>query len=686
MLKLSNNELEMVPHEMGDMASLRQLELGGNQLWHLPATFSKLQNIRYLNLSRNRFDQLPLCACSMKNLEALDVHGNQLNNLPPDFSDLKSLKELSIANNNIQTLPHPIFTLRHLHSLDASYNQMRSLPHQISQIPKLRMLVLQGNQLASLPPNLDSLHHLNIANNIFQNLSVIRMRQLRHLNGSHNNLENMPLGSYNLGQLEVMKLNNNHISYLSQDIILLKKLRVLDLANNHLTNLPQVIDELEKLEVFNIKGNKVEGCTIIGGRTPGVMGGTPGGHPYYGLPNGHHPLNHNPYGPNPYGENPHGPQPYGQNPYGLNHAKYVQQHTEQPGPVHVQTTQYDTPNGLLAIPGGLKHRHSSHRKGLPVYRKRSLPRRISVKRKKSKATKRPFFTMRSKKNRSTQHVPTHSRQVATQYTPRSTIRERHPPTIEVNQAADTQAHRPSKSIMNGTLPKEDASSVPNGTVPNMNTIQHDLQSLNISSHNPVVKSNPFSVSEISYPMVSTPVQNHTSASLHHNHTNTTASLHHNHIPASLHHNHTNTPASLHHNHTNIPAKKQESASYTQDWVDERNHEGGSGGSNAVTINEAIGDNLSLGDEDFQFVPTNIPDRKLMRICREAETLLNTELLRPLQNHKGIFRKRYHMFIDIAVISYHLYLQMYQLPRIHKLQAIYLLTFWIVFQIPVYMLH
>jgi hypothetical protein len=592
-LNLMNNQFEMVPHEIGDMSLLRQLELGGNKLWHLPATFSKLQNLRYLNLSRNRFDQLPMCTCSMKSLEALDVHGNQLNNLPPDFSNLKSLKELSIANNNIQSLPYAIFTLRHLHSLDASYNQMKSIPHQIVQIPKLRMLIIQGNLLVNLPANLDTLHYLNIANNNFQNFSVIRMRQLRHLNASHNNLENMPLGTYNLVLLETLKLNDNNISYLSQDIILLKKLRVLEMSHNRLTNLPQVIDELEKLEVFNIKGKKIEGRTLVGRARQGVAGNIPGGSPqYYSQP----------HGQNPNGQNPYGQNPYGQNPYVINPQYNPHQHNP-----HIQGAQYEAPNGLLAIRDSIRQKPSFRRKGLPVYRKRSLPRKKSIKRKKSKARKKPFFSIRGMKNRSTQHVTPHSHQVATQYTPRSTIRERNPPPMEINLPTAPSGQGTVKLKANGTVPRTDIISTPNGAIPNVNAIQHDLQSLNISQ-NPAVKSNPFSVSEISYPMISTPVQNH-------------------------------TPASMHYHSAVIPPKKRDSASYTQDWIDERNHEGGSGGSNAVTINEAIGDDLSLGEEDFEFVPTNIPDRKLMRICREAETLLNTELLKPLQNQKGIFRKR-----------------------------------------------
>ena len=49
-------------------------------------------------------------------------------------------------------------------------------------------------------------------------------------------------------------------------------------------------------------------------------------------------------------------------------------------------------------------------------------------------------------------------------------------------------------------------------------------------------------------------------------------------------------------------------------------------SNAPTINEPVGDNLSLGDADFEFQPTSISDQRLIKVCQEVEQMLNKQLL------------------------------------------------------------
>jgi len=52
-------------------------------------------------------------------------------------------------------------------------------------------------------------------------------------------------------------------------------------------------------------------------------------------------------------------------------------------------------------------------------------------------------------------------------------------------------------------------------------------------------------------------------------------------------------------------------------------------SDTVTVNEAVGDELSLGEDDFEYLPTNVQDSKLRRIADDLETLLNRQLMQPL---------------------------------------------------------
>ena len=62
-------------------------------------------------------------------------------------------------------------------------------------------------------------------------------------------------------------------------------------------------------------------------------------------------------------------------------------------------------------------------------------------------------------------------------------------------------------------------------------------------------------------------------------------------------------------------------------------------STAVTINDSVGDQLSLGDEDFDHQPLTVTDEHLLSMCSEVESMLHEELLRPIIAKRGIFGKR-----------------------------------------------
>ena len=256
-LNLAHNYFENLPHEIGELEALRSFDMEGNKLWHLPFSFEKLKNLHHLSLGLNNFEQMPVCICSLKNLETLDMKGNKLYNLPPDSENLKNLKQLNLSANRLENVPFSVSSLKSLQCLNLSRNKLKYLPPRITKLSKLKTLHVQRNEIVTMPNDLETVEYLNVSDNLLRNLSVAKMRSLKYLNANNNGMENLPLGVCNLTRLEVIKLNANRISYVSQDIVLLKKLKCLDLGNNKLRSLPQVINELENLETFNIKGNKI---------------------------------------------------------------------------------------------------------------------------------------------------------------------------------------------------------------------------------------------------------------------------------------------------------------------------------------------------------------------------------------------------------------------------------------------
>ena len=56
-LHLANNNLQIIPLEIGNLKNLKHLNLKGNKLTKLPTTIVNLQNLEYLNLQGNNFTQ-----------------------------------------------------------------------------------------------------------------------------------------------------------------------------------------------------------------------------------------------------------------------------------------------------------------------------------------------------------------------------------------------------------------------------------------------------------------------------------------------------------------------------------------------------------------------------------------------------------------------------------------------------
>jgi hypothetical protein len=117
-----------VPAEIGQLTSLTELDLPGNQLTSLPAEIGQLTSLTYLNLD-----------------------ANQLTSLPAEIGQLTSLTELGLSGNQLTSLPAEIWQLTSLEKLGLRANQLTSLPAEIWQLTSLRGLYLDANKLTSVP-------------------------------------------------------------------------------------------------------------------------------------------------------------------------------------------------------------------------------------------------------------------------------------------------------------------------------------------------------------------------------------------------------------------------------------------------------------------------------------------------------------------------------------------------------
>jgi len=75
-LILTNNQIEKLPHSIGDCKYLQKVALAGNKLTNLPVEMAQCENIELLRISANKIAQLPDWLLSMPKLAWLAYSGN----------------------------------------------------------------------------------------------------------------------------------------------------------------------------------------------------------------------------------------------------------------------------------------------------------------------------------------------------------------------------------------------------------------------------------------------------------------------------------------------------------------------------------------------------------------------------------------------------------------------------------
>jgi Leucine-rich repeat (LRR) protein len=73
------NKLDSLPNSIGDLASLKKLGLGNNEVYHVSPRIGQLKNLQVLEMWSNNVHYLPIEAGEMSNLMELDLRNIQMN-------------------------------------------------------------------------------------------------------------------------------------------------------------------------------------------------------------------------------------------------------------------------------------------------------------------------------------------------------------------------------------------------------------------------------------------------------------------------------------------------------------------------------------------------------------------------------------------------------------------------------
>lgn len=239
-LDLEDNNLTELPKNMGLLTNLIELFLSGNKLKELPSEFAQLESLNVLWLTENMLEEFPEEVFQLTNLIELDLSQNLLKSLPSGFSQMTALNELVLDENQFEEFPEEIFQLTNLTDLRYRRNQLKELPNGIANLEKLQNLNLHDNLLSSLP---DEVQFLN-------RLSTIYL--------SRNQFEEIPEVLLVLTSFVLINLNDNMVKKINIEITALNRLTYLYLNNNLLTALPGELDLMYNLLHLEIRGNPIE--------------------------------------------------------------------------------------------------------------------------------------------------------------------------------------------------------------------------------------------------------------------------------------------------------------------------------------------------------------------------------------------------------------------------------------------
>lgn len=270
------------------MPKLDSLDLGLNQMTHLPPSLSQCVVLSQLTLTGNFLtgadDLIPLGALSQ--LNSLDLDLNRLNCIPAViYTDKKKLYTLALRGNRIETVPAQINQLEALCKLSLADNVIKEVEQgAFNTFSALKTLYLFNNLLCTLPPDfasqLQSLTTLCLQNNLLEHLPPLNsMSNLREMNVSNNKLTSLP-SVEGLTSLTQLDLSHNRLNSLPVSFGSLCQLRFLDASFNELYHLPVGFARLQRLARLNLTGN----CFTTGGNKILTQTFDEDGHPNSPLP------------------------------------------------------------------------------------------------------------------------------------------------------------------------------------------------------------------------------------------------------------------------------------------------------------------------------------------------------------------------------------------------------------------
>ncbi|KAJ1481960.1 hypothetical protein T484DRAFT_1805625, partial [Baffinella frigidus] len=244
------------------------LDLRGNNLYGIPATFAGLTNLTSLDLGENDLTRIPIWVGTLTKLKTLGIDGNELESPPASIIEegvegvmnflsrvfyAYATGTLDLENRALSELPVELLTgtgqygldppgalISHLRTLNLNTNAFEQLEAEIADLTALTDLRVSQNELKELPP------------------SVCTLPLLQVLHVEENNLETLPVDLGKLTLLRVLMLAVNKLTFLPETIGVMCALEELVLDYNAINYLPVSLSGLSSIAMLSLQHNDLE--------------------------------------------------------------------------------------------------------------------------------------------------------------------------------------------------------------------------------------------------------------------------------------------------------------------------------------------------------------------------------------------------------------------------------------------
>jgi hypothetical protein len=129
-VNLSENNLIGLPQELMNLPNLKRLFLHSNKIRTLPPLGGLLE-LEILDLHNNEITLLPTDLGLLTKLQVLDMEHNKLRVLPPEIGELDKLNHLNLARNRIKIVATSLVHLTNLTYMNLRLNPIVNLPPHI---------------------------------------------------------------------------------------------------------------------------------------------------------------------------------------------------------------------------------------------------------------------------------------------------------------------------------------------------------------------------------------------------------------------------------------------------------------------------------------------------------------------------------------------------------------------------